>query len=164
MVAGGAPGREPQSRGEWDWYAMEVTKERHACAFDRVEPQHRISALELFGTVMLMRLAAKHHANLKTNIAVTARTDSQCNSYALLKTYSRKVLAAVIHMELAETAEVHNLCPRVSHVTRDKNTWADQLTESDMTGFLPEKRWTPNMDNKFFYVLDKLMGLREIDV
>ena len=63
-------------------------------------------------------------------------------------------------MELAATASEEGVWPRISHTLRENNTWADQLTEHDFSGFCLGRRWRPCLHDTFFYVLDKLLNLQ----
>ena len=47
--------------------------------------------------------------------------------------------------------------PVVSHTPRENNTWADQLTHRDTTGFDPAKQFHININE--WYILDRLIAL-----
>ena len=144
---------------QWEvqWFALRITKARFQWAYDKVSPQRRIAALELLGTLFLLRLAAKNVTAAELDVTVRGVTDSQCNSFALLKNYSRKLPLAAVHMELMATAGYFSIWPRISHVPREQNTWADDLTEFKTESFNPRLRWEPRLTPDFFFVLDKLL-------
>ena len=93
------------------------------------------------------------------DVTVRGITDSQCNSYAMLKNYSRKLPLAAVHMELMSVAAQFAIWPRISHVRREFNTWADDLTENKIEGFSPHNRWEPELHTHFFNVLDNLLAM-----
>ena len=58
--------------------------------------------------------------------------------------------------------QVTCLRPHLSHVNRDQNVWADQLTQSDFSGFSNEYRLDEDINKKDFWLaLPKLMLLYE---
>ena len=75
----------------------------------------------------------------------------------MLRSYSRKMPTAAVHMELMATAARANAHPRISHRTRDLNTWADDLTEEKVAGYDSARRWHPTLDSDFFHVLSDLV-------
>ena len=147
---------DPPAMTEAVWFSERVERARFPWVFDRVSPQRRIGALEMLGSVILLRLVVRNYANSHLNLSVPMSTDSQCNSFAALKLYSRRMPTAAVHMELLRTAAVHNVFPRLSHVKRDFNVWADALTEERFLDFHPDQRWRPSFGKAFFYVLDEM--------
>ena len=90
------------------------------------------------------------------NVAVRGVTDSECTSFALLRSYSKKLPGALVHMELAAVAESYGLFPRISHRRRTENTWADDLSEERFSGWDPALRWLPGGGPCTYLVLDAL--------
>ena len=70
---------------EVHWFSIGVTEQRCPWAFNQGNLQRRIAALELIGTVFLVRLAAWQRAQRNIDVTVSGMTDSECNTYALLK-------------------------------------------------------------------------------
>ena len=64
-------------------------------------------------------------------------------------------------MELTAVMAKTNSQLRIAHRMRDRNTWADQLTEEDFVGFAGGNRWFPVLDNHFFEYLDFVLGGQE---
>ena len=79
--------------------------------FSKGSPQRVISALELLGTVMLVRLIAYLEIGGATDVTVRGITDSECNTYAFLRSYSRRLPAALIHMELMASCHAARIFP-----------------------------------------------------
>ncbi len=94
------------------WFSVELTKENAACAYETT-PQRVISTLEMLGSRLLLELAANSSGPGLRNMAVCGIMDSQCNSFALLRNYSRTAPAAYAHMELALAAELFGRLPNV---------------------------------------------------
>ena len=146
-------------QGQVHWYSIQITQDRFPWAFNDGNPQRRIAALEMLGTVFLIRLAAWHRTHRNIDITVRGITDSECNSYAMLKSYSSKMPGAAVHMELMSMARHLGVWPRISHRRRAENQWADSLTESNFQGFDTKRRWEPVLNDKFFFLLDHLDAL-----
>ena len=64
-------------------------------------------------------------------------------------------------MELAATARYDQAFPHVSHVPRERNTWADELSKGIVSGFAEARRWTPSLGPDFFFVLDDLSAFTQ---
>ena len=111
----------------------------------------------MLGTVFLVKLAAKSAGPAELDFTVRGITDSQCNTYAMLRNYSRKLPTAAVHMELMSVSARNGVWPRISHVKREYNTWADDLTENKTEGFNPKHRWHPKLHKYFLNVLHKLL-------
>ena len=149
----------PPAKYDSYWFSFRVTKELFPWAFAKGSPQRVISALELLGTVILVRLIAELDIGGATDVTVKGITDSECNTYAFLRSYSSRLPAALIHMELMASCHVARIFPRISHRKRDENVWADELTEEHFAGWCPHRRWEPKFQAGFFHVLDNLLGL-----
>ena len=64
-------------------------------------------------------------------------------------------------MELTAAMASTNTQLRIAHRLRDRNTWADQLTEEDFGGFGRGNRGVPTVDDDFFEYLDTVLGGQE---
>ena len=76
-------------------------------------------------------------------IRMRAVHDNQGNAFAMLREYSRKLPMAAVHMELVAACEELGVFPEISHVPREENTWADELSNSLTEDWDPDKRWVP---------------------
>eukprot|EP00971_Amphidinium_carterae_P116977 2316416-Amphidinium_carterae.1 len=74
---------------------------------------------------------------------IRSTTDNQGNAYGLHRWSLKGWPNYLILMEIALLAQQHHIYPAVSHISREKNTWADQLTHLDFQGFDPKLRWRP---------------------
>ena len=76
------------------------------------------------------------------SMAVTGgSTDNLGNTYVLAKFYTQRWPGAAILMEIASLMLASDSYMAISHVPRERNTWADDLANLDITGFDPAKRW-----------------------
>ena len=138
------------------WFSVRIDEWAHSWAFDRGSPQRRISSLELLAAVYLVHLAGTFGGPGHRNCSVRGITDSSCNTFALLRCYSKKLPAALVHMELAAVCGSYGIFPRVSHRRRAENTWADDLSEEKFAGWTPGLRWLPGGGPCEYAVLDTL--------
>ena len=113
------------------------------CAFNKGHPQRRSAALEMIGTVFLVSLTAWHRAQRNIDVTVRGITDSECNTYARLSSYSANMSGAAVHMELMSMARHYGIWPRICHRRRTGNIWADALTDAKFDGFTAALRWAP---------------------
>ena len=95
----------PPVKAKCFWFSVRIRAEQHAWAFDRGSPQRRISSLELLATVYLVHLAGQWGHAGHAHFSVRGIPDSACNSFALLRLYSKKLPGALVHMELAAVCE-----------------------------------------------------------
>ena len=139
---------------------VELTKDRFKWVWARAnEPKRLIAALELLALVFLQQMMLALSApSTRVATKLPTSTDNQGNSYALLRQYSRKLPAALVHMELAMMAHRENFQLEVSFLGRDQNTWADQLSNLDPSGFDVGRQWIPSLGKGCFMVLDDLLS------
>ena len=113
------------------WFHYQVKADQHPWAFKDRKPKRRIAALEMLGTLFLTMYLCKKSSSLLLPLA----SDNQGNVYGLLNDYTRKMPTAGLLMEIMFqlTATSCSLMP--SHVNRDYNQWADDLTHPSFEGF-----------------------------
>ena len=70
---------------------------------------------------------------------------------------------SLVHMELAARCSQNHMHMEVSHVKRDKNTWADELSNVDTEAWDPDKQWTSDLGPDCFLVLDTLASLLDFN-
>ena len=109
-------------------------------AFKQNDPQKRIAALELYGTLFLALLLMAQNPSTSCRLHIPLVSDNQGNVYSILNNATRKMPTAVILMELVYQLYQagHMLAPTHSH--RDDNQWADELTHPEPQGFDPTLR------------------------
>ena len=122
----------PEKHQVW-WFHYQVKEDQHPWAFKDRKPKRRIAALEMLGTLFLtMYLCRKSSGG---PVLLPLASDNQGNIYGLLNDYTRKMPTAGLLMEIMFqlTATSCSLMP--SHVKRDFNQWADDLTHPSFEGF-----------------------------
>jgi hypothetical protein len=123
------------------WFSQRLTKDLIPWIHRRDTPKQFIATFELLATAILLELAAWHKGTGHLRFSAPAFTDSQCNTYALARNYSRKSPCAEAHMELATVCDNYHIWPEISHTRREHNTWADSLANFNTKGWDPAKRW-----------------------
>eukprot|EP00439_Symbiodinium_sp_Y106_P009019 s10395_g1.t1 len=107
------------------WYAMEVREDWAPWAFIKKDLKRTIASLELLGTLICVKLWG---AKMSESGRGSGGTDNQGNSYAVSKLMSTKFPLPLLLMELSETLRKGEQCLELSWVPREKNQWADDLT------------------------------------
>ncbi len=126
------------------WFYLNVTPDLFPWVYEKCNPQLRIAALELFGTILLTRaiardeLGGKEVARTKP-VTMHLNTDNKGNAFSLQKDYARKWPSSAMLMEHALWCHLTKVSPEVVHVKRDNNQWADALASGRTEGFNPEK-------------------------
>ena len=117
------------------WFHYQVKADQRPWAFKDRKPKRRIAALEMLGTLFLTMYLCKKSSSLRGPVLLPLASDNQGNVYGLLNDYTRKMPTAGLLMEIMFqlTATSCSLMP--SHVKRDYNQWADDLTHPSFEGF-----------------------------
>ena len=99
-----------------------------------------------------------------TDITISMSTDNAGNAYGVAAERFKKWPVADIMMETMITCQYANTRLAVSHVKRDHNTWADQLTNNKVEGFDPALRIHPDItdDNRWWIWHELKHGSDEI--
>ena len=169
-----AGGDKPTCTGGWwttaddprkddvEWFAVQLTEEDHTWAWESGDPQKKIAAVEMYGTLQLTKTITMtgteaRHANVAT--------DNQGNSYSLGKRAAKKMPNALFVLELFTHLAVNSITMDSSHARRNFNTWADQLSNLDFDGFdMKKRRYPPKPGHKEWIILDDLLNLMEPQV
>ena len=119
------------------WFQYQLTQASHPWAFKQGDPQKRIAAIELYGTLFLVLLLMSKQPTAACRLHIPLISDNQGNVYSILNNATRKMPNAVILMELVYQIYQagHMLAP--THSKRDDNQWADELTHPSPKGFSP---------------------------
>ncbi|CAE7439728.1 MKK3, partial [Symbiodinium microadriaticum] len=136
-VGGWLPNLASPSKSEVFWFHYQVTPEDHPWAFDKGCPKKRIATLEMFSTLVLAHFLMEKAPAFIPNLRIPLVSDNQKNVYSLLNDKSKKMPTSVILMEILLQLHVHGMQLAPSHVKRDFNTWADELTHPDFQCFAP---------------------------
>ena len=127
--------KNPQ-KDQVHWFFMAITPESHQWAYEKLTPQQSISAIELYGTMMLTKYLSDTNSEVCAQLPI--RTDNQGNAYNVANYKAKKWPNYAILLEMALHEYHTGIHPVVSHTHRENNQWADQLTHSDTTGFNPD--------------------------
>ena len=119
------------------WFQYQVTRESHPWAFKNGDPQKRIAAIELYGTLFLVLLLMERQPSASCRLHIPLISDNQGNVYSILNNATRKMPNSGVLMELVYQIYQagHLLAP--THSKRDENKWADELTHPNPLGFSP---------------------------
>ena len=93
--------------------------------------------------------------NLEMQLQLPMVKDNMGNAYAVTDYHCTKWPNSVILMEMALTQHHHRVRAALSHVHRENNTWADQLTHRDTDGFSPELEMSIRSETIKWHILNK---------
>ena len=141
------------------WFAEELTKDWTPWAWAKAnDPNRTIAALELFGTILAMKLFKKPGRRHTKGVAVvTGSTDNQGNAYAVQKAMSTKFPLTILLMELSEEMREQQVVLDLNWKPREMDQEADDLSNMKTGDFSPEHRLRAGPDTISFLVLDELM-------
>eukprot|EP00438_Fugacium_kawagutii_P018687 Skav217892 [mRNA] locus=scaffold67:368067:377389:+ [translate_table: standard] len=114
---------------------MEITPQDFPWAFKEGDPKKRIAVLERFATLILCHSILDHQGQASSHVRLPVGSDNQGNVFALLNMASKKPRTAILLMELILTLHISGSSLAPSHVPRELNQWADELTHTDYVGF-----------------------------
>ena len=134
------------------WFQHRITPEGEPWAFTTGDPQRAIAALELFGLLLLVRAGLLCAAGSASHTRILVASDNQGNVFSLLNDSTRRMPNAAILMEIVLTLHDHQVMLGPSHVKRDFNTWADELTHPDPQ-FPTENRVFPSVESELIKLI-----------
>ena len=134
-IGGWISDQETPAKSEVRWFHVRVEESWAPWAFKGGSSMKRIAALELFGTLLLIRSLTRHKETEDSRVILPLVSDNQGNVYSLLKEAAKKPITAVIAMEILLHTYIHQVGLAPHHVKRDYNQWADELTHPTFTGF-----------------------------
>ena len=140
FVGGWLSNLDTPAKGDVWWFHHEVKAEKHPWAFKSGDPQKRIAALEMMGTLLLVYFLIQKGSRGSARVMIPMVSDNQGNIYAILNQKTRKMPTALLLMELVLQLHFFQCQVAPSHVKRDLNQWADELTHPDYREFNPDKR------------------------
>ena len=139
-------------------YAMEVREDWAPWAFIKKDLKRTIASLELLGTLLCVKLwGARMKESGRGSGHLTGGTDNQGNSYAVSKLMSTKFPLPLLLMELSETLRKEEQCLDLSWIPREKNQWADDLTNQKFDLFCMSRRLILDGAQIDWIVLDSLL-------
>ena len=133
-IGGWISDQETPAKSEVRWFHVRVEESWAPWAFKGGSSMKRIAALELFGTLLLIRSLTRHKETADSRVILPLVSDNQGNVYSLLKEAAKKPITAVIAMEILLHTYIHQVGLAPHHVKRDYNQWADELTHPDFHG------------------------------
>ena len=141
---------------KWDvhWFSIKINIQKHGWAFARETPQQSIAALELYGTLILLKHISHLHKGT-ARVDIPLKTDNMGNTYMVTNYKAKKWPNSVLLMELALQDHYAGCRADLQHVIRETNVWADDLTHTSHDGFDPKKEFIP--DETTWYILHKLL-------
>ena len=134
------------------WFQHRITPEGEPWAFTTGDPQRAIAALELFGLLLLVRAVLLCAAGSASHTRILVASDNQGNVFSLLNDSTRRMPNAAILMEIVLTLHDHQVMLGPSHVKRDFNTWANELTHPDPQ-FPTENRVFPSVESELIKLI-----------
>ena len=155
-------GEVPQ-QGQVHWFYKPLTATEHPWAFKQGDPQKRIAAIELYGSLLLFMTIisflgrrGEDGSQLPTALMVPIPilTDNQSDALTMLANKSKKWPSAAILMELSLQIHVHQTSLAPAFIRRELNDWSDQLSKGEVARFNPGLQVQPIED---FIILDDLL-------
>ena len=141
------------------WYALEVLETWAPWAFIKRDLKRTIASLELLGTLICIKLWGKRIKEAgKGQGHLTGGTDNQGNSYAVSKLMSTRFPLPLLLMEMSETLRRGELTLDLSWVPRERNQWADDLTNQEFGKFSMDRRLVIDGARIDWIVLGDLLG------
>ena len=134
------------------WFQHRITPEGEPWAFTTGDPQRAIAALELFGLLLLVRAVLLCAAGSASHTRILVASDNQGNVFSLLNDSTRRMPNAAILMEIVLTLHDRQVMLGPSHVKRDFNTWADELTHPDPQ-FPTENQVFPSVESELIKLI-----------
>ena len=163
FVGGWISDLKSPAKDQVKWFHFQVTKEQFPWAFKEGDPQKRIAAIELPGTLVLCRLLLTQQKSGSSSVRLPIGSDNQGNVFSLLSFASKKPHTAAVLMELVWQLHLAGCSLAPCHVPRELNQWADELTHIDYGGFSDELRLDVREALSHFILLPRLMSGTHID-
>ena len=144
MAAASLPSTPPASpnptKDKVLWFHYAITADAHPWAFKDGNPQKRIAALELLGTLLLCKHLVARQGQLPGRVRLPVGSDNSGNIFSLLNLSAKKPYSAALLMELVLFLHCEGCSIAPNHIPREYNTWADELTHPDFEGFSLDRR------------------------
>ena len=136
---GGWLSSEPTpSKGTVHWFHLRLEESNFPWLFKTKTASAMIPALELLGSLILIAFILRMGERHQLAVRIPVITDNQGNVFCMLNNKTRQMPTAAILMQLVLTLHKGGAQLAPSHVKRDLNQWADELTHPNPTGFNPD--------------------------
>ena len=139
-IGGWIADTHPPQQKQVLWFMLEPTRQTHPWAFEAINPQRMIAALEMYGSLLLFTALMTKIKPESGSTRTAFLTDNQGNAYAMLKGAARKWPSAAFLMQILRTAQHNKTMVASQHVYRELNQWADDLSNGDAKNFDPVNR------------------------
>ena len=93
--------------------------------------------------------------------SITGATDNQGNTYAVTKLMSTKYPLPILLMELSESLRLGSIFLDLRWVPRERNQWADDLTNGEFGRFPADKRQELDAHTMQWHVLGRLLDVAQ---
>ena len=133
------------------WFHYAITADKHPWAFKDGNPQKRIAALELLGTLLLCKHLVTQQGQLPGRVRLPVGSDQHLQPAQPL---GHETLLGGLLMELVLFLHCEGCSIAPNHVPREYNTWADELTHTDFEGFSLDRR-LPAPETLFVFPLPR---------
>ena len=145
-----------------EWFATELTPREASWAFSFGEETFRaIAALELYTTLLCVKMLPRPRASRNTVLQLTGGTDNQSNSYALKKWSTTAFPLCVILRELAVECRMNNIVLDLAWVPRQMDVLADALSNGVTTPFNKKKEIVSEHEKMKFHILEEMQELAQ---
>eukprot|EP00435_Cladocopium_sp_Y103_P021864 s134_g5.t1 len=124
----------PTKEDTW-WFQYKLPLKDHPWAHKDGDPTRRIAALEMFGTLILTFLLIQKGGRSLLRTRLSLISDNQGNVFALLNQKTKQMPTSAFLMQLIVLLHRAGVQIAPSHMKRDYNQWADELTHPVFTGF-----------------------------
>ena len=94
----------------------------------------------MFGTLILTYFLLQRGGKTLLRTRLSLISDNQGNIFAMLDQKTKKMPTSAILMQLVVLLHSSGVQLAPSHMKRDFNQWADELTHPHFSGFLPERQ------------------------
>ena len=164
-IGGWIADRENPSKEHTWWFHYKVPLEEHHWAHKDGDPTRRIAALEMFGTLILTNflLILGGKSLLRTDLVWFRTIKATCMPCWTRRRSTLHMPTSAFLMQLIVMIHSAGVQLAPSHMKRDYNRWADELTHPNFEGFQPDRQRTVSeafSDFKFLWALldDQSMG------
>ena len=136
-ICGGLSSDPTPSKRSVFWFHLKLEETTFPWLFNTKTASAMIPVLELLGSLILISFILKMGERRQLVIKIPVITDNRGNVFCMLNNKTRQMPTSAILMQLVLTLHKGGAQLAPSHVKRDLNQWADELTHPNPTGFPP---------------------------
>ena len=151
---------EPQKKKDVHWFLLDIDAASFGWILTKSTVSGSIPALELLGSLILFRfLAMQAPGSHSAPLYMPMTTDNMGNAMSVLNFKSKVWPSSAMMMEFVALAHRFAVVPQLKHVVRERNTWADDLTNHRVSGFCPHKKLEVDLSDDSWVLLPELLKL-----